>query len=329
MSQPDTRRPATLDALHALQTDGIDSPVTMFPAAIRGIISAHPEAPHFTALPAVHRHHLPTPTMATQTAIELQTLNHPDQKSVPLQPPSHELLSSHPVVLDASPRLLSRRRAILVIAQICGMTFFSAISNGVIVVALPAMQATLRLDEGLLVWPSSSYYLAAGTCLLLAGSVADVVGNKAVNMAGSSLGTVLALACGLSRNGGEIIAFRALQGITYAMITPSAISIISTNIEEGRPRNLGFAFMGFANPLGFCFGLVLGGVFTDTVGWRAAFYFASAATGALFLLSIWALPRDVRPETELSVWQQLRSEVDCVGVVLASSALAMFSYVLA
>ncbi|KAM0326095.1 hypothetical protein ACHAQA_006688 [Verticillium albo-atrum] len=218
----------------------------------------------------------------------------------------------------------------MVILQICGMTFFAAICDGIIVVALPAIQVTLQLDEGLLVWPNSSYYLAAGTCLLLAGTVADTVGNKTVYLAGASLATVFALACGIARTGGEMIAFRAFQGITFAMITPASISIISSNVEEGRPRNLGFACMGFAHPLGFSFGLVMGGVFTDTVGWRGAFYLASAATGALFLLSIWGLPADLRPEAgAVSVWRRLVSGIDFVGVALASSALAMFSYFLA
>ncbi|KAE9581869.1 hypothetical protein CGMCC3_g2152 [Colletotrichum fructicola] len=278
--------------------------------------------------------------MTTQTVTELATFE--PAASPPRAAPrkSYETPASvnvplvahgpaEPTTAPAEAVVLSKVRAAMVIAQVCGQLFFSSFCNGIIVVALPSMQATLGLAEGLLVWPSSSYFLTAGSCLLLAGSVADVVGNKRVNLVGSFFSAVFAMACGLARSGGEIIAFRALQGVTNAIITPSSISIISSNVEEGRPRNMGFAFMGFAQPLGFCFGLVLGGVFTDTVGWRPAFYLAAAASGTLFLLSIWALPQDSRSKTGPSIWKRLVHEIDCVGVVLASTGLASLSYVLA
>ncbi|PVI02288.1 MFS general substrate transporter [Periconia macrospinosa] len=278
--------------------------------------------------------------MATQTATELQTFepatstsgatlrkNHEMPAEVELSPAAGPTASN--AATTAGPVLLSKGRAGIVIAQVCGLSFFSSFCNGVIVIALPAMQSTLGLEEGLLVWPSSSYFLTAGSCLLLAGSVADVVGNKQMNLIGSFFSAIFAMACGLARTGGQIIAFRALQGITYAIIIPSSISIISNNLEEGRPRNMGFACMGFSQPLGFCFGLVLAGVFTDTVGWRPAFYLAAAASGALFLISIWTLPRDIRPEAGPSIWKRLALEIDCVGVFLASMGLAMSSYVLA
>lgn len=225
--------------------------------------------------------------------------------------------------------LLPRFRAVIVTAQLCGLLFFSSFCNGIVVVAVPAMQSGLGLQEGLLVWPTSSYYLTAGSCLLLAGAVADVAGAKRVHLAGSLFAAVFALGCGLARTGGEMIAFRALQGVTNAIITPSSISIISNSLEEGRPRNMGFACLGFSQPLGFCVGLVLAGVFTDTIGWRPAFYLAAAASLALFLLAIWALPPDPRPEADQPVWRRLASQIDWVGLLFASTGLAMLSYVLA
>ncbi|KZL86603.1 mfs transporter [Colletotrichum incanum] len=138
------------------------------------------------------------------------------------------------------------------------------------------------------------------------------------------------MACGLSRTGGQIIAFRALQGITFAFITPSSIAIISNNVEEGKPRNMGFACMGFSQPLGFLSGLVLGGVFTDNVGWRPAFYLAAGASAVLFLIAIWALPKDERNHSSVSsVLRRLVAEIDCFGVFLASTGLATLSYCLA
>ncbi|KAK0707298.1 major facilitator superfamily domain-containing protein, partial [Lasiosphaeris hirsuta] len=230
--------------------------------------------------------------------------------------------------------LLPTPRAVLVIGQVSGLLFFSSFCNGIVVVALPAMQATLGIPEGLVVWPTSSYYLTAGSCLLLAGSVADVAGAKRVGAAGALLGAAAALACGVAATGAQLIAFRALQGVANALVVPSSVAIISRCVEEGRPRNLSFACMGFSQPLGFSFGLVLAGAFTDTVGWRPAFYLAAAASGGLFLLGLGVLPadpglRDVRAETGRGVCMRVVREVDWVGVLLASTGLAMLSYVLA
>lgn len=266
--------------------------------------------------------------MATQTVTELQTLSKPAPTTT-----SHPAAAPHADTESASP-LLPKARALFVIAQVSGLLFFSSFCNGIVVVALPAMQSTLSLPEGLLVWPTSSYYLTAGSCLLLAGSVADVAGAKRVGVVGAFLSAVFALACGVAATGSQIIAFRALQGVANSMIVPSSVAIISNCIEEGRPRNMSIACMGFSQPLGFSFGLVLAGAFTDTVGWRPAFYLAAAASMGLFFLGIWVLPKDkelraMEAETGRGVWMRIVKEVDWVGVLLASTGLAMLSYVLA
>lgn len=222
----------------------------------------------------------------------------------------------------------SKLRATLVVAQLLGLNLFSSFCNGVVVVGLPAIAASLHIDEGLLVWPTSVFYLTAGSCLLLAGSIADVVGTKTMSLVGGFTAAISAMACGLAQSSGQLIAFRALQGVTNAIIVPSSVSIISTGLEEGRPRNLGFACLGFAGPIGFSLGLVLGGVFADRTGWRAAFYLAAAATFALFLAGIWVLPKNaVRPRK--SVWSRILTEIDIVGAIIGTGSLVMLSYVLA
>ncbi|KKP05394.1 hypothetical protein THAR02_02499 [Trichoderma harzianum] len=238
--------------------------------------------------------------MATQVLTKVQ--------SVELQPTSG-LAGSAPaetlpdVSRDSSPAtpaddgempiIHSKTRATFVVAELLGLNLFGSFCNGVVVVGLPAMAASLHIDEGLLVWPTSVFYLTAGSCLLLAGSITDVIGTKTMSLIGAFAAAASAMACGLAQSGGQLIAFRALQGITNAIIVPSSVSIISTSLEEGRPRNLGFACLGFAGPIGFSLGLVLGGVFADRTGWRAAFYLAAAITFALFLVGVWTLPKTI------------------------------------
>ncbi|KAK4170875.1 major facilitator superfamily domain-containing protein [Triangularia setosa] len=154
---------------------------------------------------------------------------------------------------------------------------------------------------------------------LLAGSITDIIGVKKVNFVGSFLNSIFALGCGLAQTEAQIIAFRALQGITNAIIAPSAISIISNSVTEGRPRNMGFACLGFSQPLGFSLGIVLTGVMTDAVGWRPVFYLVTACSVVLFTIGIWSLPPDIYLDGRKLVLKRLRGEIDWVGVGLASN----------
>lgn len=225
--------------------------------------------------------------------------------------------------------VLPKNRAIIVITQVCGVQFFCSFCSGILIIALPAVQKTLNIEEALLVWPTSSYYLVAGSCLLLTGAIADVVGPKRLNLSGAFLSAVFALACGLSQSAVELIAFRSIAGVAMAIITPSSIAIISNSVEDGQPRNMGLACLGFSLPLGFGFGLVLTGVLTDTIGWRPAFYLAAASSLVLSVVGMWALPKDTRPEEKQTVWKRMGSEIDWVGLILATTGLATLSYVLA
>jgi MFS family permease len=225
--------------------------------------------------------------------------------------------------------VLSKSRAVIVITQLISLQLFTSFCNGIIVVGLPAMASALNLEAGLLLWPTSIFYLTAGSCLMLAGSVADVVGTRPVMLAANTLLVASALGCGLARTGGELIAFRGLQGVSSAMAVPASVSIISTSVEYGRPRNFGFGCLGFSGPLGFLLGLVLGGVLVDSVGWRPAFYLAAATSFVLCIIGFWVLPRDPRPRPRRMIGKQLAFDIDWVGTMVSSTGLTTLSYVLA
>ncbi|GAB7328575.1 hypothetical protein MBLNU13_g00525t1 [Cladosporium sp. NU13] len=274
----------------------------------------------------------------TTTVLELQTLKSKSGAidiSLPVPSPSDKSPASPADRLpDALPindttTVLSKSRTIIVVTQLIFLQLFSSFCNGIIVVGLPAITNTLKLEGALLLWPTSVFYLTAGSCLMLAGSVADVVGTRPMILAANILLVASALACGLARSGNELIAFRGLQGVASAMAVPASVSIISTNVAHGRSRNLGFSCLGFSSPLGFLLGLVLGGVFVDTVGWRPAFYLAGATTAVSFLFCFWVLPVDRRARPARMVPRQLALEIDWVGTIVLSTGIATLSYVLA
>lgn len=169
--------------------------------------------------------------------------------------------------------------------------------------------------------------LTSSSCLLLAGSIADTIGPRRINLAGCLLVGGFIIACGLARTGIELIMFRAMQGISVSLCLPTSVSIVANAAPKGRKRNIGFSCLGFVQPIGFSLGLVLEGVILDTVGWRFSYYLGGSLSLALFAVSLWALPPDA--VIEESVFTKLNNHIDWVGVLTASTCLAMFSYVLA
>lgn len=139
------------------------------------------------------------------------------------------------------------------------------------------------------------------------------------------------LACGLCRNGTELILFSGMCGISMSMCLPSAVSIIAGSFT-GRTRNLAIAAMGGGQPVGFAIGLTVGGVLTDTVGWRVGVYIVAAVNALVFFIGLYAVPKTnlaAPPRTWKEKWDQIAHDIDWVGAIIASTSLAMFSYVFA
>ena len=214
----------------------------------------------------------------------------------------------------------------LIILQVSFINFLASLSTGIVVVGLPHIAEALALPERLYLWPSSVFSLTTGSTLLLAGAIADVVGPRTVDLIGCFTAGIFTLACGVSRNGIELVMFRALQGIGMAMHYPCSVSLISKFLPSGKKKNIAFACLGLAMPLGYSVGLVLGGVLINTIGWRVGFYIPGAImlaqTGVAFRL----IPTDEKTQ---NVWSKLANNVDWVGAMIACASLAMFSYVLA
>lgn len=153
---------------------------------------------------------------------------------------------------------------------------------------------------------------------------------------GSILQSFFTLGCGLARNANELIIFRGLSGIAIAFCLPSAVSIITSTLD-GKRRNYAFAAMGGGQPVGFSIGLTLGGVLTDSIGWRWGFHLAAIANTVVFLIAVFGLPKSIDSAgseagsvpTWKQKWHRMKTEIDWVGAIVASTSLAMLSYVFA
>jgi MFS family permease len=176
---------------------------------------------------------------------------------------------------------------------------------------------------------NTTYYsLATGCCLLLAGSVADIIGDRLVNIVGTLVLGSFILASGLASNGLELIIFRGLQGIGVSMCLPTGVSILTRSFPRGRLRTFGFSCLGLAQPLGFSLGLIAEALLEAEPGrWRVGWYVTAGVVFVFAQGNYWALPKD-RDSSAVSM-QSLREKVDFVGVLIASTCLGGFSYVAA
>lgn len=143
-------------------------------------------------------------------------------------------------------------------------------------------------------------------------------------LTGCILYSGFSLACGLAQNGTQLIVFRGFAGVAISFCLPSAVSIITGTFPEGKSRNIAFASMGGGQPIGFSLGLTLGGVLSDTIGWRWGFYIAAIVNMIVFVVGFFGLPKvDAK---QAHVWKRLATEIDWVGIAIGSASLAMLSY---
>ncbi|KAI9935121.1 hypothetical protein ASPWEDRAFT_162187 [Aspergillus wentii DTO 134E9] len=229
---------------------------------------------------------------------------------------------------EGEPTGLSKRGTAIVITCITYSTGISTFLAGVVTMAIPTITVDLDLPPSLELWPVTVFSLTCGCTLLICGSISDVVGSRLTFLVGCFLQCVFTLACGLSQTGAQMIVFRAFSGVASSFCLPSAVSLINQVFPPGKPRNIAFASMGGAQPIGFGIGLVLGGIITGTIGWDWGFYIAAISNFVMLIVTAWQLPKQAHQSSQ-EVWQRLKHDIDWIGVILASASLALLSYILA
>ncbi|KAH8671437.1 major facilitator superfamily-domain-containing protein [Xylariales sp. PMI_506] len=221
-----------------------------------------------------------------------------------------------------------KARGIAVIVTLAGINFLNTMGSGILIAALPRIASDLNLPDGLILWPAAVYALAAGCLLHVFGSIADVIGPKLMWVIGSFLFAIFTIAAGFSASGLQMILFRVCLGVAMSMCLPTTVCLIVNTFPKGSWRNTAFAMNGMAQPLGYALGLVLGGIFTDTIGWRWSYYIMAMVNICISVVSIWSLP-NVQHKSDKTWIKKLREDVDWVGVVTLSVALGLLLYVLA
>ena len=158
------------------------------------------------------------------------------------------------------------------LALLCGAFFMVLLDGTITIVALPSIGADLRFSEQGLQWVLSAYALTFGGLLLLGGRAADLLGRRRVFMAGVLVFTAASLMCGLAWSPAALLAARVVQGAGAAIMTPTALSIISTTFTEGPERNKALGIWGALGGIGATTAWLIGGPLVDGPGWRWIFF---------------------------------------------------------
>jgi EmrB/QacA subfamily drug resistance transporter len=181
------------------------------------------------------------------------------------------------------------RRRWLALAVIVTAQFMVVLDVAIVNVALPSIKTDLGFSQESLQWVITAYAIFFGGFLLLGGRLADVLGRRRLFMAGLALFTVSSLLDGLAWSEGSLIAFRSLQGLGAAMLSPAALSILTTTFEEGRERNRALGIWGAVAGGGGAAGVLLGGVLTSAFSWPWIFFVNVPVGAAVIAVSPWLL----------------------------------------
>ena len=193
--------------------------------------------------------------------------------------------------------LLDSRKRWFALALIVTAQFMVVLDVAIVNVALPSIKTDLNFSQENLQWVITAYSILFGGALLLGGRLADLLGRRRLFIAGILLFTVSSLLDGFAWSEGSLIAFRSLQGLGAALVSPAALSMLTTLFREGRERNVALGIWGAVSGSGGAAGVLLGGALTSAFNWSWIF-FINVPVGLLVLALSPVLLRESRADLD-------------------------------
>ncbi|MEV6999777.1 MFS transporter [Streptomyces sp. NPDC093982] len=204
------------------------------------------------------------------------------------------------------------------LALLCLAGFMVILDAQIVVLALPSIASDLGFSASGAQWVMSAYLLSFGGLLLLGGRTADLLGRRRVFVTGTLLFGLSSLLCGFAWAAGVLVAARAVQGVSAAVMAPSALSILLNTFDEGPERNKALAIWSGSGGFGATAALLVGGPLTDGLGWQWVF-FLNVPVALLLLALSPVLLRESRTETRARSY-------DPVGAFTITAALVACVY---
>jgi EmrB/QacA subfamily drug resistance transporter len=213
---------------------------------------------------------------------------------------------------------LDRRWTALIL--LCVAQFVVVLDASIVNVALPSIGRGLHFSEQNLPWIVNAYVIAFGGFLLLGGRAADLLGRRRVFMAGLLVVAGASLAAGFAATQGELIAARAAQGLGAAIISPSALSIVTSLFQDGAERNKALGAWGAVAGSAGAIGVLLGGILTDGLGWQWVLW-VNVPVSLIALAFTPGLIPESRSESSTR-------HFDAAGAVAVTGGLSLLAYAL-
>jgi EmrB/QacA subfamily drug resistance transporter len=202
--------------------------------------------------------------------------------------------------------------ATAVMAVVCAAQFVLQLDFSIVNVALAAIQIDLHMVPAELQWIVTGYALTFGALLLAGGRLADLLGRRRLLALGVVGFGLTSLACGLAQSSMVLIVGRVVQGSFGAMLSPAALSLLTTTNAEGPARNRALAIWQATTAAGATTGIIAGGLLTQYLGWRAVFL-VNLPVVAVMLAFLGRLPAG-RPTSG--------QRLDTAGALLVTGAIA-------
>ena len=213
---------------------------------------------------------------------------------------------------------LDRRWTALIL--LCVAQFIVVLDASIVNVALPSIGKGLHFSEQNLPWVVNAYVIAFGGFLLLGGRAADLLGRRRVFMVGLGVVAVASLFAGFATTQGELIAARAAQGLGAAIVSPAALSIVTTLFRDGAERNKALGAWGAVAGSAGAAGVLLGGILTDSLGWEWVLW----VNVPVALIAL-ALTPGLLPESRS---ESATRHFDAAGAVTVTAGLSLLAYAL-
>jgi EmrB/QacA subfamily drug resistance transporter len=218
--------------------------------------------------------------------------------------------------VTTSQQYLERRWIALIL--LCVAQFVVVLDASIVNVALPSIGKGLDFSEQNLPWVVNAYVIAFGGFLLLGGRAADLLGRRRVFMAGLLVVAVASLLAGFAANQGQLIAARAAQGLGAAIISPSALSIVTTLFRDGAERNKALGAWGAVAGSAGAAGVLLGGILTDGLGWEWVLWVNVPVSLIALVLTPGLIPE--------SRSESATRHFDAAGAVSVTAGLSVLAY---
>jgi EmrB/QacA subfamily drug resistance transporter len=215
---------------------------------------------------------------------------------------------------------LGSRRGIAILLLLSLVQFMDVLDGSILNIALPSIKRDLGFSQQSLQWVYDGYLLTYGGFLLLGGRIADLLGRRLVLTTGLVVFAGSSLAGGLAHSSSLLVGARFAQGLGAAMLSPAALSTLTTTFRSAHDRHTALGVWGAISGLGAAAGVIFGGLLTEGPGWRWVL-FVNVPFSAICLVGAFALLRKERPSVR-------SGRFDTLGALLVTGGMLLLVYAL-